>query len=468
MKNNREFEDFIVNFAKNSKDIFDSAQVYDAMPLELHGALNKNRVIDDIEKILMHSDEVVYIDDNASQPLFLNIANFLNGAMFCVSPTEWEIENGVLIIGDRFQPFENEFKGKDINVAIVKNGSKKIIGTNTTEIESSQIETFFHFLPAEKIQKLLNSAAKSKSTKKVRVKCLSLKELYQAFSFKKGESLRFSIEDYNSARLKVDHVSISEKQAHLFEIRKWTEKLEQALLLIYEESGCYLSASEQLFFAFAHNRELLVDPLVSIEEFLRISQNLEIAEKNGLKFFLPKGLSPEDEENQGINDNFPLSISMSDLSSLNVILKELETAYSKTSIEAFMLNELNKGKNSFENLIMEIFADCPISFFDEAQRTVFLNEMEELWEDLSENYDPLQDKNSAGLRSSLLDMLKRICITYRNKEKNFPWDIVENIEYLLEKLNSYWSIGNKELDNIRLNMKALEVQIINKEKEFGI
>ncbi len=468
----------VTDFISESKGVFDLNDVLKGLPKEFSN-MPEGDLLDEIEFMVGNIDLAVPFRNDFKNPTFINIANLINGGHFCISPTESEIEKGILIPGHRFFPFidQKKFPHEVILTSMDFDGQINKVEHSATVSDLQiyySIMNFNDFMNSLVYDKEKNEKAlKISSVRKELPECLltvfDMKGYYKKYNFKKGDALFVTVDDYEKALCSFRFLPGTEKQKRLAEIKTWVSMLEDSLLEGFEENGSYLHAMEQLENAIIKNPELLKQPYVSIGEFLRISQKIELtAIDSSHSLFWHKGADPK-EALPFKDDGMPgFSASSGEIGSINDIMDDLGIFLLDHEIEAYMRDELFNGGDSLESVKRRCFKDDDIDFVDDAQEITFENCIEEIWEDISTSYDKSADEVAGRLRSQALEAFdkQREWISSMDESSTSPEDIPEkdlerlsdattNLSEMLMKLNKPEFLDEDDADNIENSIEML-------------
>jgi hypothetical protein len=111
----------------------------------------------------------------------------------------------------------------------------------------------------------------------------------------------------------------------------------------------------------------------------------------------------EDEDN---GDFLPdgIGISKGAVNSIEDILIEIGSTLSLAEIDAYMLDFCSMNNHEFHEVFVRMFNKEHLDYADEAQEMVFLNYLEDRFENLISTYDPVADKDKISLRSLILEI----------------------------------------------------------------
>ncbi len=446
------------DFAKSAEAPFSALQVLQSFGNRADASLS-SRLLDMIESILEKDDAITEIGDGDSdERLFISTDKFMLGKEFCISPEEWEIEASAMVPGDRFLPFIPDGVESD-SVKILADGRQ--IETKSLSIQKSLIaKTFWseQFSSGNESDtgrrraRSGSSPAKAKSGK-TKLQVFDMKDFYSRHSFSKADSLRFTIIDFRNAVFSVKLVSATDRQSRLIEVRRWVDEMDEALKKQIDLRGDYLSAFELITLVCASNPSLFENPMISLAEFLRISQNYEIRKnRDSVPVFALRDSIAEDEID---SSSSPLSISSAEIGSMDSILSRLGLESGASGFTAFVLDALFRGETDLDKVIERVFGSEPLQFSDDGERSAFLNCVEEIWEEATESYDRKADGKSGQIRNEALKLIS--ADISRSVEMSggdlgeiesaliFHADILANI---IARLNSYKKLSVEQINSI--------------------
>jgi hypothetical protein len=88
------------------------------------------------------------------------------------------------------------------------------------------------------------------------------------------------------------------------------------------------------------------------------------------------------------------------------MLKELGSSLTPEEIDGFILDNCAARDMNFDRFFSRAFPHGELNYADEAQEAIFLNFLEERFEDLSGNYNRLMDESKAPLRSTIMELVE--------------------------------------------------------------
>jgi hypothetical protein len=401
---------------------------------------------------------------NMPEKYYIPRNNFFHKAAFKITPTALEIKKGILFSGHRFIPFYPQELYPTESFQI-KTESGSIIKTKDIKNKLEDLYYYYSLLGAEGIIDNItadntdNIKLIGNPSKKVNITVFDFAKFYNEHSFTEGMSLKFTVENWNNGifSVAIDNDIIKDEEKY-----KWFEALEEGLFKLFEETGPYLEIPEQLALGFYNSGpSILKSPPCPINDFINNSEKIQI------KFFENNTIlwHPEEFTTPTADSNDLVSISQGTIESLDAILEELGLLVSSVEIEAFIRDSLLTGNDSLTSVQYKIFSESEIKFKDKAQEVVFHNNLEELWEDVTANYNKEIDSKNALLRKEILDNLETLYNWYN--------DSVEQIKKksaLLEtEMATLHNNTNKIkgiLDTLNKNQSDIDIEDVEKLDEL--
>ncbi len=395
-------------------------------------------------------------DKTALEKSYTSRKNFFYKAEFIVTPTALEIQKGILFSGHRFIPFYSHEIYPTESFKI-KTGSGAIIETKKLKFKLEDLYYYYSLLGAEGIidelsaDHIENVDLVGNPSQKINVTVFDFSEFYKKTSFIHGMSLKFSVNDWNEGKFSVSihKETVTDDKKH-----KWFETLEEGLIKVFEKIGPYLEIPEQLAIGYYYSgSSILKSPPCSINDFIKRSQKIQIKfhEKNTILWY-----SADDSISQEPVDEM-VSISQGTIESLDAILDELGLLITSVEIEAFSRDSLFSGNNSFASTLHKLFPKSGLTFKDKAQETAFFNHLEELWEDITTDYNADVDSIIASPRKDILDNLE-ILYNWFNDTQSLIIEKGETIESEITELHKNIKTTRKILDTLNRNQPDLDLE----------
>lgn len=368
---------------------------------------NKQLAEERIVRELRSSDELFYSEDSDG---FLLREFYFSGKTFCVTPDELEIDEGILFPGHRFCIFSHsDIFPSEISLLSRETGKEVGVRPFTIDVVAAMpyhlllgTEQILDFFIAENPRNIGLKDAQAPS-RQVSLTVFDLKEFYDRHQFTTGDALLVKIKNWREGIFDFSYVSGAERREA--RVRKWTDELADAVEQVIDKFDCYLEIPDQLRHAFflGNSKSLFGKDVGSLDEFYRHSGRIEINCENPEHAVLSRKLAPESSECVEVPEQF--SISGGSTASLKEMLQELGSSLTPTEIDAYMLEQYGSDTPEFNGFFRRCFGGESLTFADDAQEAVFLNALEERWEELTLNYHIEIDGNKASLRSRILELI---------------------------------------------------------------
>ena len=349
----------------------------------------------------LDSDSGFFFDGSA----FFRRENFFSGKKFLVTPDEWEISNGILIIGHKFLPFfDEEVFPTEIKVCDARSGKALVTKEITLPLGKAfryhllfGSEQIFDFFVAENQANSWLRHSRSGS-ENVTFAVFDLAELYRETKFAFGDALLVEVVDYKNGSFRYTYLPGADRSgaARKAAVREF----DNAMLKVCEKFDRYPDIPEQLaqgvFFAGS------ASPLerVSLDEYIQNSCALEINSDGDHAVLIPaESFAVPGDENTEV-PSF-LSVSGGETSSIGAILKSIGSTYTETEIDSLLRDACYRRETDPDEFFRNYFAEAP--FTDEAQEAIFNNLLAEKLEEFVSTYDREADEAKASLRRDVLD-----------------------------------------------------------------
>ena len=415
-----DIETHINNYIQNKKTSFTFENIVSFLP-EDHNT--PERIIVDI---LEESPYLFTKDEN--KKIYLPKHVFFKGVNFLVTPTDEEIDEGILIPGHKFIPFYNEdlFPSESFDIS---DNDNEIICVKHKDFMIETLHKHYFLLGAEGIMD--SFIAENPSNKElignpknvISISVFDFKDFYKKNSFSSGDSILFNIINWNTGELKASILkesSIDEKELNTF-----SEHFESCLCKVFDKHGQWLDIPEQFSNAYLEcDKKYLESPVTAITEFINSTNGIQIkfVENHTLLWHADK-----EEDKQENSDNF-FKISTGTTESLDAILEECSKFRTSIEVEAFARDAIQNNITDLENITLRLFPTGKPAFSDKAQEASFSNFLEEMVEQLSDGFAAL-DEDIQKIHSNILNTLENFYVVYDNEIK------VDESDYDLAEIN---------------------------------
>ena len=388
---------------------------------------------------------------------------FFDGARFKIVPSDYELANGILLPGDRFEAFNPEELAVD-DFSLYAPGANKPAEIVVVRSDFAKLAPYYMLLGHGGM--LDTFAADShdnylrlRSAKNIRnavldVPAFDLGDFYFQTNFRFGDVIIVTVEDAAAGKFSMEYRP-AELDASPADKIEWIEQFEAALIEVWHRNYSYITITEQLaagfFSAWCDGHDLLAKPLVSFDEFHRNMVEVTLSNQDGETMIVPldETLEPgadahdhhEDEHEHGHDhghdhkhgdpcscghhhdhthgedrDGVPkdgdpvpglspndFSASSGHLDSLDAILSDVNAPIGYIELYAFTFDAIANGVD-FNTYRASILGLIEHDFADDAQEIAFLNFLDENWEACTEAYHPGADAPKAPIRARLIEL----------------------------------------------------------------
>ena len=244
--------------------------------------------VEDMEDILDEQPNVLKLQGD----LYITRAGAFSGQFFSFVPNAQEIEQGIIVPGDRCVPFVDPNRiSCEINFAV----HGKILPRKVLSTDANSVCDFFALSDDFTVQNIALDPANEKLRiaendyelpPKYFLTGFDFSSVFKQFGFKLGDRILAYVSDWDASIVEVFPLKAflkdsGEKYVHLsdYELARneWYEILEDALLESFDYHGSCESIEKQLVNVFYDNRKLLCVPLCgSVNEFLRKTDKISV------------------------------------------------------------------------------------------------------------------------------------------------------------------------------------------------
>ena len=433
------------------------------------GGENDEELIRRIEH-LIDSDTDYFHDDEWNCELK---ARFFSRIGFAMTPDAWEIREGVLFPGGRLTPFlSEEIFPSD---AVFLYGGREVPKREIT-LPFSEAMRYSILLGQEQVINYFEADSdandglryKVSPTVSVTLTVFDLGALYNELDFEPGDALIARLTDPEEGVFELTFRPRSERPEAVR--GKWILDYEKAMTKVVEHFRDYLEIPDQIAWAFYYGGEATADGGASVEEFISESDRIEIR-TDGDHAVLSLTDMPVEEGEKAPGTELPegLSISAGETSDFAAMLREVGSDLTPEEIDGFILDNCAARDMTFDRFFARAFPHKELEYADEAQETVFLNCLEERFEELSEHYDRVGDEKKAPLRSTIMELVEdRLDFLAGEDHEEEHGDghgrckchalepLYAKLDSILRQLNSEtFDPGEEELDRIQAKVEEL-------------
>ncbi|MDD3885526.1 MAG: hypothetical protein PHI35_01495 [Victivallaceae bacterium] len=332
---------------------------------------------------------------------------FFKGFRFVITPDDWEIANGILLPGHRFCAYLNGDVFPSEVKLIARQGGHAVA---TREI-TAPLPQVFHYhmlLGSEQVFDFMiaDSAAnaglryKADSASQVTLHVFDLAKFYRDCQFQPGDALACEVADFDKGEVVFDYLTGSERVASA--VRKGVVALEAGLKKTVDRFDNYLEMPEQLAYSCFY-ADAASAAAASLDEFSRLTERFEIAFDSGHSALAERAAEPAGEEPATLPEG--ISLSRGETGEIAAMLREVGSPLTPAEVDGFAIDQAYARELDFEEFFARAFGREKLHFTDEAQQAAFYNYVEDRFEELTENYDRIDDELKAPLRSVIMELV---------------------------------------------------------------
>ena len=328
---------------------------------------------------------------------------------FLVTPEAWEIEAGILVPGHRFVPYlDPEVFPSEVEL----HAGRRKVRSRAGRYELARLIGCFVLLGREQMLDVLMAESPAnghlrsgaRGDSEVELEVFDLADFYREHDFEEGDALKCEVVDYANGVVKFTFLSGADRSAA--KKRAYISALDAACEKVLRSEEDRLETPEVLARCFMAGGDTLDDPGASLDEFIRESLKIVLgSDAEGRGGLL---VASDDENGEGDETVLPegLSISSGETGTLPAMLKSTGAAVTPEELDGFILDACATRELDFAACFARAFRGRAPEFVDEAQEAVFMNEVENRFEELSGHYDRVDDEIKAPLRSSVMEAVE--------------------------------------------------------------
>ena len=273
-------ENFLTNFLRSFPEPFSAREM-----LCMLNALNYNLTLDELTEFL-DSDPRVFA---LQKKMYITRAGAFSGKVFSIVLTQKEIENKVLVPGDRCVPFvDNDMFSFNLRFEFL---GKKLRSKKIELDKSSALDMFTLFGEEYNVQYIASDPACQdlkiaendfELPPKITLTGVSLEPVFREAGTDRCTRILCRVKDWTAGIVEV--YPMTEKKENPYSVtesdfarQKWNENLESFLLESFDRMGPCAGMEEQLANVFyEHSKELCTYSCGSVHEFLNWSKKIDI------------------------------------------------------------------------------------------------------------------------------------------------------------------------------------------------
>ena len=297
------------------------------------------------------------------------------------------------------------------------------------------------------------------------------RDLYAKLDFKPGDALIARLTDPDEGVFELTFRPRSERSEAVR--GKWILDYEKAMTEVVKRFRDYPEIPDQIAWAFYYGGGTVAGGGASVEEFISESDKIEIRTDGDHAVLSLTGMTFEEGEGEekapepGLPEG--LSISAGETSDFAAMLREVGSGLTPEEVDGFILDNCATRDMTFDRFFARAFPHGPLEYADEAQEAVFLNCLEERFEELSEHYDRVGDEKKAPVRSTIMELVEDkldFLATEDHEEEHGAGHghckchalepLYGKLDSILRQLNSEaFDPGEEELDRLQARVEEL-------------
>jgi len=443
-----EIDDLIDNYILEATGHFSKEDVVEYIKNNLK--TEEKGLLKEVKSSLEYNEMIFINEDETYYPKAL----YFNKGQFIVEPTKYEIQRGLLFSGHRFALFsDKDIFPTDMKLVDAEDDKCAVTKNICTTIEHAAY--YYSLLGSEDMinyfiaESQINAGIISDGdpTKEITLTVFDFKEFYKKYTFEEGDAIIFEILDWDTGEFSfnfIPKVDISDMAKQ----KEWINSMEFGMSKVIDKFGYYINIPEQIELGLYNAQSKLLDnPYMSMESFIEKSEDVEII-IIGERTVLAMVDSINSDENLDTPRVF--SISEGKDESLDDILKEIKHPMSSIEIEGFMREEIFHARKEFNDFYENCFAIAKPNFIDDGKNMVFMNFLEDMWENLLETYNPIKDEDKQRARVAILNATnEKIQWLHDLNENKIPYDKIpqdkfNKISLMTQKLGQFLKLLNNE------------------------
>ena len=453
---------------------------------------------------------------------FYVLDRYLKGLVFRCKPRPFELEEGILIPGARFEPFHSpELFVDDLELS----SSCGKIPMKEYLASYDKVEDLYYLLGlggtidmfyAEKQDNTdaIMAAGGLKGSLRLSQTVFDFSQFYKEHNVRNGDVLKFTLDSYMNGTLRVEHEPRPDAPSAK-ETQEWIKKFEKFLGKVCRDYKDSFDIPVQMLYAYIYGEDEGSDLRKmrgpAIDAYHTLMQNIEFR-REGVDWILTSSDNDDDSDIFSMPDQQEekhtcgcghdhgdhecscghdhgdhecscgdkeckcghdhkddageispeqFTISAGSLESMDAICKELNADFREAEYRAAVFDAMASGMEDFAEFerVNETFFD--LKFQDEAQKAVFLNFAEDIWEYVSEIYAHNIDAMKAPLRQRLLEINSRCSDIQKDhasdkKKSRKLGEIRQDIRATLALLSTDAELDETSIEDLDLRIGDIE------------
>lgn len=440
-------------------------------PFTLEDLFNKTGIIknrhneSDLQQVLLFFDEFV-----EKEKMFYPKNTFLENIPFRISPSVYEIKNGILIPGHRFLPFQPTGTPVDY-VSLSDNGVA--IKTKKICLKKQQIASYFSLMDWQKLP-ILNIDDLFEEGADIFIQVFNLAKFYKTNNFKPEDTVIIRSLDFNKGLFSIEYCSNKDFQNNFFEIQRVDRLFMDSLRQVLNQDICFPNVEKQLLYTyFSLQQQQWKQPGTALDLLLHNNKDIVFTPlPNGRIIFHFASQDPEDLMGYpDINILPDLDEEDFDFDTIEGILHFLNNNNNLTIVRALLYDVIvNEQKFNYTEIENYLFDSLPISNFPREIRQqlkkMITSEYKKIKKTFNRKYAflPITTARKKILEQCLyisrfLRSLDEKSVTIHNLPKHEMMTITELdgvFEGLLEKLENIQIEGRDDASEVHRLLKIID------------
>ncbi len=407
-----------------------------------------------------------------SNKKYLTRAGCFTGRFFSIKPTKYEIEQGILVPGDRCMPFvDPQMLPDELDFSFNGTSIPHCTGEyNTSELLDHYIlygeeysAQYLAFDPCNNEEDY--SANGFELPPKMKLTVLDMAALYESWNFQFGDRLVLYVCDWDKGIISLSPNLIRKEnpfeQTAAEEKRKnWYTEFEKCILESFENAGPCGSMEEQLASAFLCDIPGLTDMYCgSVEEFLEQTEQIGIVEY-GVESRLWKTDSEIPAAGNWVNESDDTEVMAGTLYGV------FGLPMPDYIVEAFILDSLYQKEETSEKIYSRILSDD--SLLSPFQQSLLILHLQRQHDIIKRTYNWFADYEIGEIRNRALKLYSQLlCLICELDRCNVPVDrfpqqelvilsqLYSHTGKLIEALLFQKSISEKDISAASLSLEGM-------------
>ena len=423
-------------------------------------SLKKNdKLIKNIETFFQMTDQFVIEKD-----LIFPKNSFLKKINLQIIPTDFEIENRILILGHRIIPLQSPgFNVDDVNLYF-NNKKIKII---EKKIESKEINIYFSLLNFQKNPIKNFHDVYFNNAKYAEINLFDMNNFYKENNFISGDSIIIKYKNFKKCEFNIEYYSKNKQQENFFFTNKINETFIMSLKKTLKLNLSYPSIEKQLLYSFYFIKDHdFTVPVTSLGPLLSKNEDILIGSiNNGIKVLFLKGQNLNDFQNYPDLNEIEESIDELelDINSVDSILNYYGNTNSETIIRALIFNQLVFDKYDYHKIIDYLFKEYSKPHLPEKIENILHKHIDNIHKEILISFKknpPILPINI--IRKNILEILLKITLFIRKLDKdktlinNIPKEDFYNLSEICSSLEDMLYYIEDAFNGGKKNYKEIE------------